>query len=770
MTGTSTSSKKLLTLGIGSMNGTFSTALFGGVVSGTNYYIKSIDTMNRQFTISESLGGPAVTLTTKQGSMKLAAVGWDHVNPGTPIESFLDNSSVYFIEPRTTFSDPEFTQTISTGTVELAVGTSWVSIAYGDHYWIALPDNDSTAAGSSDGNTWTSIALPSVQSWTDIAYGNGYWVAISQNGTGNSKAVYSNSNGLGWRTANLPAVREWSSVAYGNGIFVAVGVNTSTGVATSSVSTDYGKTWSAEYSTGISYAVDIAYGAGKFVTISDAGTAAYSADGVTWTTTTMPAASTWTSIAYGNGRFIAVSPDNVNSAYSFDAITWYQSTASISSDLVVYGQGVFLALSSASGTAYTSDSGLEWKKRSVSNSGYGAASFGFTDDSVTDRPGYFITLAGRSSGSFISAGIRTKARAIITSGVITALSEWEPGSGYQTVPTVTFTDPNITALATVTPRISNGTLGNPTFVDRGNGYNSNSTIVKITGNGYADKYQTGLSITLNNLTKLPQPGDNLTFVGISEIYKVTNATVKYGTSAPNLEANVEISPAMSVALSPENATVVSIRAKYSQARLTNHDFLNIGYGTFETSNYPGIPDSGYAALYQNQVVEVNYGRVFYTSTDQDGNFKVGNLFGVQQATGIVTLSATQFGLTGLSTLSLGGIAVGGSSVVITQFSTDQSFTANSDEIVPTQKAIKAYLTGRLSQGGSNTATGQLIAGSVTVGGPDKIASTVPNGTPGSVINMPNRVIFSGSNAGVDGDMAALDYFVRGFTRRGDYFM
>jgi hypothetical protein len=33
-------------------------------------------------------------------------------------------------------------------------------------------------------------------------------------------------------------------------------------------------------------------------------------------------------------------------------------------------------------------------------------------------------------------------------------------------------------------------------------------------------------------------------------------------------------------------------------------------------------------------------------TDQDGNFVVGNLFGVQQATGIVTLNASQFGLTG----------------------------------------------------------------------------------------------------------------------------
>ena len=36
----------------------------------------------------------------------------------------------------------------------------------------------------------------------------------------------------------------------------------------------------------------------------------------------------------------------------------------------------------------------------------------------------------------------------------------------------------------------------------------------------------------------------------------------------------------------------------------------------------------------------NGGRVFYTSTDQDGNFRVGELFEVEQSTGIVTLNAS----------------------------------------------------------------------------------------------------------------------------------
>ena len=764
MTGTSTASKKALTLSIGSMNGTFSTALFGGISLGTTYYVKTIES-NSQITISDSQGGATFGLTTKTGSMNLAAVGWDHINPGTPIETSLDNSTVYFIEPRTTFSEPTFQQDV--GIAVSLSGQTWVSMAHGDHYWIALPSGNSTAAGSVDGEEWSAITLPSVQSWTGIAYGNGYWIAISSGGTGNSKAIYSNSNGLGWRTSNLPSATTWSHIAYGNGTFVAIAAGTSSAAYTS----NYGYSWSS--GTGFASATwtGLCYGGGKFLAVATGtATAKYSTDGISWNTTTLPTASSWSSVAYGNGRFVVVSSVSAKSAYSFDGITWYESTVPMVGNKLSYGQGVFLALPTGlSPLAYISDSGLVWKEKTVTTDGYGAVSFGFTDNSQMSRSGWFATLSSSNTASRISAGVRTKGRPVITSSVITSISEWEPGSGYISEPTVTFTDPNITSLATVTARRSNGVLASPTFINRGSGYNTNSTSVSITGNGYADKYQTGLSIVVNNLTRLPQPGDNITFQGINQIYKVTSARAVYGTTAPNLEANVEIAPDMSVTLSPENNSAVSIRTKYSQARLTNHDFLNIGYGGVEASNYPGIPDTGYSARSQNQTLEVNYGRVFYTSTDQDGNFKVGNLFGVQQATGIVTLSATQFGLTGLSTLSLGGIAVGGSSVIISQFSTDGTFTANSDTIVPTQKAIKTYLTGRLSQGGSNTATGQLIAGTITVGGPDKIGSTVPNGTAGSVINMPNQVIFTGQYAGVDGDIAALDFFVRGFTRRGNYF-
>jgi hypothetical protein len=225
-----------------------------------------------------------------------------------------------------------------------------------------------------------------------------------------------------------------------------------------------------------------------------------------------------------------------------------------------------------------------------------------------------------------------------------------------------------------------------------------------------------------------------------------------------------VSPELLVSNSPAHNTALTIRQKYSQVRLTNHDFLSIGFGNEEQTNYPNPPEDTILAP-QDQTVETNNGRVFYASSDQDGNFKVGNLFAVEQATGIITISATQFGLSGLDELRLGGIAVGGSSVIIRQFSTDPTFVANSNEILSTQKAIKAYLSSRLSQGGSNTFTGELTAGTVKVGGPDKIQSTVPAGIVGHAVKIPVRASFQGQFAAVDGDAMALAYFMKTFWRR-----
>jgi len=131
-----------------------------------------------------------------------------------------------------------------------------------------------------------------------------------------------------------------------------------------------------------------------------------------------------------------------------------------------------------------------------------------------------------------------------------------------------------------------------------------------------------------------------------------------------------------------------IRYLYSQVRLTGHDFLNIGTGGKTTTNFPGLPLV--AAAQGNEVTEQFPGRVFFVSTDQDGNFTVGRYFKVNQATGSTTLNASSFDLSGLSSLRLGSIGAQlGES--ISEFSSDTTLSANSNTKVPTQKAVKTYI-------------------------------------------------------------------------------
>jgi hypothetical protein len=390
--------------------------------------------------------------------------------------------------------------------------------------------------------------------------------------------------------------------------------------------------------------------------------------------------------------------------------------------------------------------------------------------------GRFLTVKGTNYSTLITAGSKTKSRAVVTAGKITSINEWDPGSNYvSSLPSTSIIDTNATTLASISPLKGNGVLANPTFFSKGSGYNTNTTTITINGDGYAEKFQTGITLIATGLSRLPVAGDNFALSGDDTIYKVTNASVLDGTVTPNILAKIDVSPEITVGKSPAHGTAVSVRTKYSQVRLTNHDLLNIGYGNFEQSNYPSVPTTTVLSQ-ENEAVDANYGRVFYSSTDQDGNFRVGKLFAVEQATGIITLSASQFGLSGLNELKIGGVAVGSNSVIITQFSADSTFVANSNSIVPTQKAIKSYLGAKLTQGGSNTFTGQLIAGTVLVGGPDRIGSTVLEGNDGWHVKMKSKVNVRGVNDGNggaagawDGDGMAMSFFMKSLIAPKDDF-
>jgi hypothetical protein len=319
---------------------------------------------------------------------------------------------------------------------------------------------------------------------------------------------------------------------------------------------------------------------------------------------------------------------------------------------------------------------------------------------------------------------------------------------YRAGPTATVTDPNDVIPVATRVRLGDGALGNPSFSDRGA---DNTTATSDTsGDGYSDLYQASTFINVANLSEVPEAGANVEFASLPGLYfKLVTVTNVLEDIYGNYTATFQINPGLTVLQAPANGDLITTRLKYSQVRLTGHDFLYIGTGNYTTTNYPGTP-----LIAPNTARQQLYsagGRVFFTSTDQDGNFNVGNLFGVQQATGTATLNASAFNLSGLNSLQLGSVELGIGSAVITQFSTDPYFTADSDNIVPTQRAIKAYITAQIGGGQSSLNVNTLTSGVVYVAG-NSISTTTGVG-----LNVKSKMNFTG---GIDGAPVALGFFMQ----------
>jgi hypothetical protein len=345
-------------------------------------------------------------------------------------------------------------------------------------------------------------------------------------------------------------------------------------------------------------------------------------------------------------------------------------------------------------------------------------------------------------------GATTKARAVVTDEKISVIRITEPGSGYSTAPTMTITDSNNIYEAPFSVRKGDGVLGNPSFKNRGAAYSQAGAEID-SGNGYADFYQQGSFVAVRRLTQEPVAGSNVVFSNLPDrTFKLVNVISRLGEFDGSYTAFFQISPSLTVSEAPEHGDSITTRIRYSQVRLTGHDFLDIGTGNFTESNYPGTPTQ--SPIPANETVENNGGRVFYTSTDQDGNFRVGGLFSIEQATGVATLNADAFNISGLQELTLGSVALGGASATINEFSTDPFFTADSDSVVPTQRAIKAYISAQIGGGGASLNVNSITAGSI------KIDSNQITNVSGTTIKMRAHFEFQGS---VSGYPVAWNYFL-----------
>ena len=97
----------------------------------------------------------------------------------------------------------------------------------------------------------------------------------------------------------------------------------------------------------------------------------------------------------------------------------------------------------------------------------------------------------------------------------------------------------------------------------------------------------------------------------NKVFKLVNTVTFLGTADGSYTTFLNVSPNMELQI-PFHGDPVTMRIRYSQVRLTGHDFLDIGTGGFTSTNYLNIaidPDPN------RETTESNGGRVFLASTD-----------------------------------------------------------------------------------------------------------------------------------------------------------
>jgi hypothetical protein len=697
----------------------------------------------------------------------------------------------YSTNPTITVTDPNAAfMAISTATASAAYstnqGTSWTatagntgktnlkSLAYGNNIYIAVGGTSSGVAvsyypgtlSSLSSTTWSdqsSFITTNSSGYGHVAYGAGVFCAI-----GGTVSSFTAADPTKWYAgATLPS-KTWASITYGNNRFVALAsdgtvyytINWNPKNWTTTPSNAANNTWTAAannplYANGVTTWSRIRYGQGLFVAIATSSQAvATSPDGVNWTyyATGMPSSSNWNGLAFGN-------PQNA----TLGAVpTWVSvsNTSGKTAARIYTGatpQGRIRIVNNQVSEIRMIEPGSGFARGNVTATSTTSTGTITTDSIINLQANQPIVFNGTSAGG-IKAGTYYYVKGTPTAntfqisttsgGAVYALTAASiSGMTYFAGPIITQTDPNKVNTAPVVPRIGNGALGNPSFTHRGTA-NTTAT-ASYAGDGYSDLYQVGTYVNVSGLYEIPKAGCNVVFssvLGTSRWYKLVAVTNVLGV-AGNYTATFQINPGLTVLLAPAHNDLITTNLAYSNVRLTGHDFLYIGTGGVTATNYPYVDPT--KAVSANQQLFVGGGRVFFTSTDQDGNFNVGNLFGVQQSTGTATLNASAFNLSGLQSLTLGSVSLGVGSATITQFSTDPYFTANSDSVVPTQKAIKAFITAQIGGGQSSLNVNTITSGQIYIAG-----NTISNTTP-TQIYVSSKMLFTG---GIDGAPVALVYF------------
>ena len=199
----------------------------------------------------------------------------------------------------------------------------------------------------------------------------------------------------------------------------------------------------------------------------------------------------------------------------------------------------------------------------------------------------------------------------------------DAGSGYTSPPTVTINAPGTAwgIQATAVATIDNGSIDEITLVSSGRGYTSTPSIT-VSGGGNA-------SLTM-----------------VNKYYSIKSSTpLSSGITTVTVDDNVPYAVGLGVTV-----------PFYKQSRIlaSSHSFEYIGTGIDPLNS---IPSRGAVPIQDNEVDDRNGGLTIFTSTDQAGQFRIGDGVIIDQQTG--TISGNFYSKSLFSTMTPFILALGG---------------------------------------------------------------------------------------------------------------
>ena len=206
-------------------------------------------------------------------------------------------------------------------------------------------------------------------------------------------------------------------------------------------------------------------------------------------------------------------------------------------------------------------------------------------------------------------------------------------------------------------------------------------------------------VRINGTTSTTQT--QLTFAWDGGIYRITyyDSALELGQPYGRIRLDRQLGSTLTNAANTLTYTIraglrtfapADITVRISTMRASNHDMLDVGSGSYEQSNYPNdiFGPSNVSPGPDAERVEVGKGRVFAVTTDQDGNFRVGDYFQVDQGTGDLTFSGN------LSLTQVDGLGFK-RGVPVREFSPDDTMQNNALDSVPVERAVVGYINKRL---------------------------------------------------------------------------